>query len=284
MNCWTSRPAGLGKSFMGSRFDHTHTHSHTDLPAFRRQKWSVKHFTSYPSLPTDCPLEDCLQFRSIARGHISQIYSTLQHIKADSVSKARNAWELDLNLQIPDDLRDLSVSKIHESSICIRHCIIRFKILHRAYLTKAKLAKIYNTSDDRCLRCKQSPADISHMFWTCSDLNRFWELVFKALSYMFGKTIDPNPMTAVFGVLPNHHGITSYQMNAVAFSSLLARWLILLKWKDSGPPVFIQWVREVMRCLQIEHLRYSLRGSQSKYYKTWSSFVEYVEKLSFTEV
>lgn len=92
--------------------------------------------------------EDCLQFRPIARGHISQIYSTLEHTKADSVSKARKAWELDLNLQISDDLWDLSVSRIHESSICTRHCIIQFKILHRAYLTKAKLAKIYNTSDD----------------------------------------------------------------------------------------------------------------------------------------
>lgn len=243
----------------------------------------IKHISSYPNSPEACPLEDCLRLRPIARGQISQIYALLHRINPESLSKLKNAWESDLNLQISDDVWSLSIDRIHSTSICIRHCLVQFKIFHRFYLTKAKLAKIYNTSDDGCPRCGQSPATMTHMFWTCGDLTRYWTAIFKAFSYVCNKTIDPNPITALFGVLPNQPDLTSYQTNAVAFSSLLARRLILLKWKDVQPPSFIQWVREVMMCLQIEKLKYSLRGTQKKYCKTWASYIEYVEKLPFTD-
>lgn len=63
-----------------------------------------------------------------------------------------------------------------------------------------------------------------------------------------------NPITAVLGVLQKQHGITSHQANGVAFSSLLADWLILLQWKDAQPPFVIEWVREVMMYLPMENL------------------------------
>ena len=187
-------------------------------------------------------------------------------------------------MQIPEDTWNLGIYRINSTSICIRHCLIQFKVFHRSYLTKARLAKFYNTTDDGCPRCSQSPATMSHMFWSCRDLSRFWDAIFKVFSYICNRNIDPNPITAIFGVISNQFDLNSYQTNAVAFCSLLARKLILLKWKDAHPPFFIQWVREVMMCPQIENLRYCLRGSQNKYYKTWGPFITYVEKLPFVNV
>lgn len=243
----------------------------------------AKHFITYPGLPPACPLEDCLRSGTIVRGQISRTYALLHHIKPESLSNLKKSWESDLNLQISEDLWDLSISRIHSTSICIRHCLIQLKVFHRSYLTKAKLAKIYNTSDDGCPRCGQSPATMNHMFWSCNDLSRFWVAIFKVFSHICNRIIDHNPITAIFGVIPNQYGLNSYQSNAVAFLSLLARRLILQKWKDARPPSFIQWVKEVMMCLQLEKLRYCLRGAQNKYYKTWTPFIEYVEKLPFVD-
>lgn len=146
-------------------------------------------------------------------------------------------------------------------------------MFHCAHLTKAKLAKIYNTSDDSCPRYNQSPATTSHFFLSCSALCGFWGGIFKAFSHVCKRNMDPDPFIAIFGVLLNRDHVTSHQSNVVAFASLLARRLILLKWKDARPPSFIRWVRDVMRCLQMEKLRYSLLGSP---------FLEYVETISFT--
>lgn len=51
--------------------------------------------------------------------------------------------------------------------------------------------------------------------------------------------------------------------NVVLFHShaLLARCLILSNWKSDRPPSFCRWICEVMHFLQIEQIRYTLRGS-----------------------
>lgn len=56
------------------------------------------------------------------------------------------------------------------------------------------------------------------MFGSCSALGKFWNSIFEAFSYVCNKIIDPNLITAVFGVLPNQHDITSYHANAVDIS------------------------------------------------------------------
>lgn len=242
----------------------------------------IKHYATYPNRPLSSPLEDCLHLQSISRGQISRTYNLLHLMDPTSLEELKRLWEQDLGLQLSDDIWNTSINLIHSTSICIRHTLIQFKVFHRAYFTKAKLARIYGTSDDGCPRCSQSPATMCHMFWSCTALGTFWGSVFEAISHVCNRTVDPNPFTTVFGVLPNRQGLTSAQKSAVAFLSLMARRLILRKWKDVQPPSFIQWVREMMLSLQMEYLRYSLQGSTNKYQKTWAPFISYVEGLPFT--
>uniref|UniRef100_A0A8C7XNT8 Reverse transcriptase domain-containing protein n=1 Tax=Oryzias sinensis TaxID=183150 RepID=A0A8C7XNT8_9TELE len=246
------------------------------------RSFAGKHFTTYPIQPLPSTLENCLQSQPTTRGQISQIYNQLHHIDPTSLSQLKHSWEQDLNSEIPEEIWNTSITLIHSTSICIRHSLTQFKVFHRSYLTKAKLARIYNSSDDRCPRCNHSPATMSHMFWSCTALDRLWDSVFKTFSYLCGRKIDPNPFTTVFGALPNTEGLNSYQTNAIAFLSLLARRLILVKWKDDRPPSFVQWVREAMMCLQMEYLRYNIQGSTGKYYKMWAPFITYLEGLPFT--
>lgn len=171
------------------------------------QVHNTKHYSTFPLLLPDCPLEDCLKPVSNLKGCISRLHDIIQHINPSTLTKIKDDWEQDLELTIPDSIWDLSINRIY--SICIRHCLLQFIVLHRLYFTKAKLSKIFSISDDSCPRCHQSPATMAHMFWSCNTLNSFWTSVFEVYSYICNKTIDPNPYMAIFGVPSIAYNITS---------------------------------------------------------------------------
>ena len=64
------------------------------------------------------------------------------------------------------------------------------------------------------------------------------------------------------------------QVNAVALTTLLARRLILRQWRSEIPQSFKQWVKEVLGMSPLEKIRYNRSGSEDKYIKTWSPFIE----------
>lgn len=100
--------------------------------------------------------------------------------------------------------------------------------------------------------------------------------------YICGKIIDPTPLMSLFGVAPVDTPLTGSYMNMMAFCSLLARRLILSKWKDSVHPTYGQWIREVMCHFHLEKIRYTIRGSTRKFYATWQPFISFVEGMAVT--
>lgn len=244
------------------------------------RNFAKKHFSTFPHLPPDSLLAGCLHLPGNLKGHISRVYNIIQQINPPSLIKRKTAWEEDLSVDIPETTWDKAVRHIYSSSICIRHRLIQFKVFHRLYFTKAHLAKIFHTSDSSCSRCHQSPATMGHMFWSCNSLNTFWTSIFEVYTEICQRTIEPNPYIAIFGVPPEEYKLNKYQSNAIAFSSLLARRLILFRWRATHPPSFVQWVHEVMMALQIEKLRSDLGGSCKRFGKTWSAFISCVEKLT----
>ena len=143
------------------------------------------------------------------------------------------------------------LKRIHSTSLCVRHSLIQFKVTHRLHYSNEKLAKIYPGFDAGCPRCRHKPATLGHMFWSCNSLARFWERIFEALSHICGGTIDLCPVIAVFGVSPPEERLTGLQANAVAFTTLLARRLILRQWKSDKSPSFKQWVKEVLSMIPL---------------------------------
>lgn len=52
---------------------------------------------------------------------------------------------------------------------------------------------------------------------------------------------------------------------------------ISTKTHSASCPPFIQWIKDVMKGLQIEKLRFTLNGSLQKYNTIWFPFIDYVE-------
>ena len=59
-------------------------------------------------------------------------------------------------------------------------------------------------------------------------------------------SLEPSAITAVFGVAPQGVYLSQGAKHMIAFGSLLARRLILHKWKEKFPPTFKLWLRDII--------------------------------------
>ena len=225
--------------------------------------------------PPSTWVDDCLGWDPTTKGVISRLYEVIQRIASPSLDRVKGSWEEELGIELSDLEWQQAVSLVHSSSICIRHGLVQFKVLHRLHLSPGRLAAIYPDSEQSCARCGQGSATLSHMFWSCPSLTTYWTKIFDTFSNICNSTIDPNPVTALFGVLPEGVQVPAHQTEAVAFSSLLARRLILFNWKKATPPSHKQWVEDVMSHLKLEKLKYTIRGSIQKFKKVWRPFQNY---------
>ena len=235
-----------------------------------------KHFSL--TTPHSSWIDDCLNMDPVGRGVVSVLYDIIQRVASPSLNHLMRQWEEELGITISDRGWQTAIKLVHSSSICIRNWLLQFKVLHRLHLSANKLAKLYPGLDSTCIRCNRDPASLSHMFWLCSKLAPFWEGIFNTFSYMYNMVISPNPLTALFGVVPQEISTTSFQDEAIAFSTFLARRLILLSWKKVAPPSHRHWVEEVMSYLKLERLKHTIRGSTQRYYTVWQPFLSYFER------
>ena len=92
--------------------------------------------------------------------------------------------------------------------------------------------------------------------------------------------IEPQPVIALFGVMPEET-VGSVGMHVViAFTTLLARHLILLNWKRPVPPSHTRWLKEIMFFLKLEKINYTPRGVTDTFEKVWRPFLTYYDNLT----
>ena len=143
-------------------------------------------------------------------------------------------------------------------------------------MSKAKLTSIFPDVTPTCDKCRSGDGTLIHQYWGCPKLQPYWEDVFKTLSDILHQNLDPDPVIALLGTAAGEGlPLTRTECRMVDFALLLARRAILFKWKDAAPPTPRQWLRDIMSCLELEMLRFSIAGSEKKFFKTWSPFMTY---------
>lgn len=242
----------------------------------------VRHYVkcqvpSFPSLPPVYPLDAFFSLDPFSKGAVSRLYNLISSLDSPSLATVRTAWEQDLGLCFSDDDWESILRQVHGSSMCVRHSLLQFKVVHRAHLSKVKLSKLYSDISPECDKCKSADASLIHMYWTCPSLEQYWRSVFDTLSGILEIRIEPHPLVALFGVAPEDWQLPLAKQKSLAFASLLARRSILLKWKEPYPPRHTQWVRDLLSCLSLEKIRFTIRGSERKFYKVWGSFLDSID-------
>ena len=133
------------------------------------------------------------------RGPVPVLYDNIQTVAVISLNRLARLWEEELRTTISDANWQAAITLVHSSSICIRHGLLQFKVLHRLHLSASKLAKLYLGLDPIRIRCRRELASA-----TCFGYARnwlFWTGIFGAFSCMCNEAISPNPLTALFRVV-----------------------------------------------------------------------------------
>lgn len=172
------------------------------------------------------------------------------------------------------------LNRVQSSSICARHSLIQCKLVHHVYFTKARLAKIYEGVSPACDKCCQSPANLIHMFWLCPSLYNYWTNIFETVLFIIVERIEPNSLTALFGICPSVPSLSTLKQDAIAFVTLLARRLILLNWKSKMPPSHSRWLSDVLYFIKLEKIRFSLKKCSNKFWKLWGPLFQYIKESS----
>lgn len=94
------------------------------------------------------------------------IYNFLSNPHNPSLEILRSAWEGDLEATLTAERWKKAVEGAHTASICARHGLIHFKVLHRLHFSEVKRSKMFPNMDPVCDRCRLSPATLAHSFWT----------------------------------------------------------------------------------------------------------------------
>ncbi|XP_058262277.1 uncharacterized protein LOC131363589 [Hemibagrus wyckioides] len=238
--------------------------SHHLFRFFQIRDYVKKQFPHFPNRPPENLTESLLTVGTATKRSISVLYGLMWSASSQPPTAVRAAWEDGLNIKFEENEWETALSLVHSSSICTRHSLIQCKVLYKIHYTNARLARIFPIL---------SPANHVHMFWSCPKLTSFWTHIFDTLTRAYEHIIVPNPLSAIFS-MSLITDLPGAAKQALAFTTLLARKLILLRWKLAHPPSHKHWVKEVLYNLQLEKLRFSLRSSVGKFHKTWDPFLE----------
>ncbi|XP_059823292.1 protein N-lysine methyltransferase METTL21A isoform X1 [Hypanus sabinus] len=253
-----------------------------NLPRFHFFRYlQIRHFLSsvlstFPNFVPSDILESLFELDPFQKGLISKLYNIIMKICSEPLYKTKKDWERELSLNISSENWDRILQLVNTSSLCAKHSLIQFKVVHRAHISKDKLAHFYSHISPICDRCHSEIASLTHMFWSCSFLEKYWKDIFDIISAVLNINLQPHPITAIFGlpILDSLH-LSSSARRMIAFLTLMARRSILLNWKEINPPTVFNWFSQTMLCLNLEKIRSGTFETSIKFEKLWRPFIQH---------
>ncbi len=100
------------------------------------------------------------------------------------------------------------------------------------------------------------------MIWSFPSLRTYWVQIFNSVSVCTRTKCEPSAaLTALFGILPPTLQLPKYEADFVAFVNLLAKCLILLRWKSPVPPSHSSWIKDILHFVRMEKLRCTVNSN-----------------------
>lgn len=247
--------------------------------------FQVRHFLqchdpNFPNLPLESALDDLLGMPFNPKRLTSRINDWIASLQNPTLENIRAEWIRELGEDLEENIWISALQRVNDSSSCAKLSMIQFKVLHRIHYSKARLAKIYPNTDAGCNRCRSTPANLTHMFWLCPSLMSYWSGIFRTLSEILDVSLQPSAATAIFGVIDGRYPtMRKKHEHIIAFTTLLARRQILLHWKSQNPPKLSLWLSDLMQFIQLEKIKYTLRGSRDEFFSVWNPVLSYLAGL-----
>ncbi|KAJ1083664.1 hypothetical protein NDU88_003819 [Pleurodeles waltl] len=152
----------------------------------------------------------------------------------------RAAWEEDAGSSISEAHWRSALSDHLNIPRNSRFRLIQFYIVHRAYLTPARVYRYFARQDAACPRCSCVDVDLLHMLWSCPPLCCYWKAVVECLSECTTRRVPFTWEVCILGLFPRgkrHRAEVQY----TDLGLITAKRLVTRSWKSSDPPSVQAW-------------------------------------------
>lgn len=146
----------------------------------------------------------------------------------------------------------------------------KWKVITRFFKTPELTAK-YNTGNpDTCWRnCGSEIGTHTHIFWSCPNIQTFWDDIFTAIGTVFKRTFIKEPHLPILGVIPvGFEGENRKYLLRILFTAALK--CITIMWLKAESPTYVLWVEKVKEIYRMEEITFSLRVQRELFIERWS--------------
>lgn len=154
--------------------------------------------------------------------------------------------------------------------------LIQFKVTHRSHFSKTKLNRIFPSVSATCDKCKSANGTLGHLIWSCPKLRTFWDNIFHLYSVIYSKRLIPDSLLIILGCSNFCLTLPSSLQKALMFGMVIAKRVILREWKSASPPCFKKWLNDMVSCIYLEEIRYTLSVTHHKFLEIWGLFILYI--------
>lgn len=203
---------------------------------------------------------------------ISNLYNHLLIPSATTHTQhLRAKWETDTG-EIDDEQWEEILSTSTKVSPKLSDCLTHLYILHRSYLTPARILKYKPDTDPACPHCGAAPSTFYHFIWSCLPIQHYWSQIVKFLHDCMGSPLTLCPRQCLLGLLPvsEEEKYLSIFLQETLFT---ARMQIAQLWLRPTSPTTQQWKRAVNLTLPYKKVLYTHHGCPGKYHKIWDRWL-----------
>ena len=116
-------------------------------------------------------------------------------MKKDEICQCENFWEKKLNRQLNEN----TWKNIFEDSKETKLQELQWKIVHNIFPTNIILNRMQIKDSERCEYCGEKDF-IEHLFYNCTRIGLFWQVIANLASNKIGKKIILNETTVLLGI------------------------------------------------------------------------------------
>lgn len=131
---------------------------------------------------------------------ISMLYKILSSVCMTPLHTLRDTWERECSVLFNNEDWGLIWKHTKSISVCNTIRSIQLKILHRMHVSPN--CRQYFSSDlsPMCLKCKIEIGTLTHCFWSCIWLQRYWSDVICEIRKILGVSVKMNPLSLLLGL------------------------------------------------------------------------------------
>lgn len=136
----------------------------------------------------------CLKGETM-RHPLSYFYTVLTGIESPQELTFLQTWEGDLGTSFSQEQKNRILVFNQKASVESRYQEGGYKILTRWYRTPNVQHWIYPQVSEVSWRCHKEDGTILHIFWECTRIREFWEMVAENTKTITGFSLGNNPAT-----------------------------------------------------------------------------------------